>query len=69
MAVTAKVSELKAIVNSSCQVLTESTSADFQEYARRWSDIDRQTPAAIVLPTTEEDIIKTVRILIPVGNI
>lgn len=60
MAVATRIHGLKATVASSCQILTDSESAEFREYAKRWSDIDRQIPAAIVLPTTEEDIQKIV---------
>ena len=63
MAVAAQILELKAVVTSQCQILTDSASPQFQEYAKRWTDIDRQIPAAIVLPTTEEDIQKTVNIV------
>ncbi|KAL1866667.1 hypothetical protein Daus18300_006611 [Diaporthe australafricana] len=34
---------------------------DFHEYSRRWSDIDREVPGAIVLPRSEEQIQGTVR--------
>lgn len=60
MAIAAQMRGLKAAVASSCRILTDSESAEFQEYAKRWSDIDRQVPAAIVLPMTEEDVQKTV---------
>lgn len=60
MAVATRMHGLKAALASSCQLLTDSESADFRKYAKQWSDIDRQIPAAIVLPTTEEDIQKIV---------
>ena len=60
MAILSKLEGLKAVVSSQCQILTDSSSAQFQEYAKRWTDIDSKTPGAIVLPTTEEDIQKTV---------
>ena len=47
---------LEAIVGPNCEILKDSTDANFQQYAKRWSDIDRQIPAAIVLPRTEKDI-------------
>ncbi len=62
MAVATQMLGLKAAVASSCRILTDSESVEFRDYAKRWSDIDRQIPAAIVLPTTEEDIQKTVNI-------
>lgn len=62
MAVASRISELKTIVASQCQILTDEKSAEFQQYAKRWTDIDRQVPAAIVLPTTEEDTQEVVSI-------
>ena len=62
MSIATKILELKALISPECHILTDSSSPDFQEYAKRWSDIDRQTPAAIVLPTIEADIQKIVGI-------
>lgn len=52
--------ELQRHVGSDLEILTDSTDASFQEYSKRWSDIDRQIPAAIVLPRSEEQIQSTV---------
>ncbi|RDA83429.1 hypothetical protein CP532_4415 [Ophiocordyceps camponoti-leonardi (nom. inval.)] len=43
------------------EVLADSSQERFQQYAVRWSDLDRQIPAAIVLPETEAQIQETVR--------
>lgn len=52
--------ELQDVVGPGIEVLVDAGSPDFQEYAKRWTDIDRKTPAAIVLPTSEEEIQKIV---------
>jgi hypothetical protein len=51
---------LRASVGPDVAILTNPDDAEFQGYAKRWSDIDRETPAAIVLPLSEEQIQKTV---------
>ena len=56
-----QITELKAFVDPGCQILEDSSQASFQEYAKRWTDIGRKIPAAIVLPRTEQDIQKTVQ--------
>lgn len=43
------------------RVLTSPSSSAFQESMKRWSDIDVQTPSAILLPDSEEDVVKVVR--------
>ncbi|KAI1207303.1 uncharacterized protein F4807DRAFT_183671 [Annulohypoxylon truncatum] len=53
--------ELQAQVGPSLEILTDKDSTRFQEYAKRWSDIDRQIPGAIVLPVSEEQIKQTVQ--------
>lgn len=52
--------ELQRHVGSDLEILTDPTDARFQEHSKRWSDIDRQIPAAIVLPRSEEQIQGTV---------
>ena len=68
MAIAAQIPNLKTHLTSACQILTDSHGTEFQEYAKRWSDINRQIPAAIVLPTTEGDIQKTVSSVGPSAN-
>ena len=59
--VQSQITALKAIVGPDCAILTDPAEAKFQEYGKRWTDIGRETPAAIVLPRTEEDIQKVVQ--------
>lgn len=59
--VQSQITALKGIVDPDCTILTDPAEADFQEYSKRWTDIGRETPAAIVLPRTEEDIQKVVQ--------
>ncbi|KAF2656261.1 FAD-binding domain-containing protein [Lophiostoma macrostomum CBS 122681] len=56
-------SELEPLGHSipDLEILTDQSSAKFRTFAERWSDIDRKTPAAILLPTTEEQIQKVVQ--------
>lgn len=52
--------ELQRHVGPDLEVLTDPRNTRFQEYSKRWSDIDRKIPAAIVLPRSEEQIQSTV---------
>ena len=61
MSVQERITALEAIVGPDCEILKDSTGADFKTYAQRWTDVGRETPAAIVLPRTEEDIQKVVQ--------
>ncbi|KAL9094515.1 MAG: hypothetical protein Q9165_003074 [Trypethelium subeluteriae] len=61
MSIAAQIPLLRATVSSSCNILTDQYDAAFNEYMRRWSDIDKKTPGAIVLPTSEQDIQRTVQ--------
>ena len=56
-----QISTLQAIVGPDCEILSEATDTKFQEYAKRWTDTDREIPGAIVLPRTEAEIQKLVR--------
>ncbi|KAH6652294.1 hypothetical protein BKA67DRAFT_626979, partial [Truncatella angustata] len=53
--------DLQAHVGPQLEVLTEKDGTRFQEFDQGWTNIGRQTPGAIVLPTTEEQIQKTVQ--------
>jgi hypothetical protein len=55
MSVISQILSLKDALSSSSEILTNPNDVNFQEYLKRWSDIDRKTPAAIVLPISEED--------------
>ena len=61
MAVRLHILKLKDIASPSCEILNDPANADFQEFSKRWTDIDRKIPAAIVLPREEEDICKIVK--------
>ncbi|KAK8007639.1 hypothetical protein PG989_001629 [Apiospora arundinis] len=53
---------LQANIGSELEILTEKDGGDrFQELAQGWTNIGRETPRAIVLPLTEEQIQKTVQ--------
>ncbi|KAJ7881707.1 hypothetical protein B0H14DRAFT_3759240 [Mycena olivaceomarginata] len=43
------------------EILTDKNDYKFQEHTKRWSDIDRKIPAAIVLPASEEQIQQTIQ--------
>ena len=59
--VQSQITALKELVGPDCAILTHPAEAKFQEHSKRWTDIGRKTPAAIVLPRTEEDIQKVVQ--------
>lgn len=59
--VQSQIAALKDIVDPDCAILTDPAEANFHESSKRWTDISRETPAAIVLPRTEEDIVKVVQ--------
>jgi hypothetical protein len=60
MAIFEKVSKLQALLGPDVDILTDQHDKAFIEYAKRWTDVGRKTPAAIVLPTSEEHIQRTV---------
>ncbi|KXT18495.1 hypothetical protein AC579_2282 [Pseudocercospora musae] len=49
-------SDLQSRLSGSSRVLASSESEEFQTYMKRWSELNRQTPDAIALPETEEDV-------------
>lgn len=52
--------ELQRQAGPGLEILNDQADSRFQDFAKRWSDIDRQIPAAIVLPESEEHIQQTV---------
>jgi hypothetical protein len=54
------IDQLQVSAGKALEILTDQSDATFQDRAKRWTDIDRKTPAAIILPTNEEEIRKTV---------
>ena len=61
MSVRQRILELRAVVSSDCEILNDPSDGSFQRYSERWTDVAREIPAAIVLPTTEADIQKIVQ--------
>ncbi|KAK7001631.1 hypothetical protein R3P38DRAFT_2558324 [Favolaschia claudopus] len=53
--------QLPASISADTRVLTDEGSPEFQALMQRWSDIDLQTPTAIVLAATENDVALTVK--------
>ncbi|KAF2787641.1 FAD-binding domain-containing protein [Melanomma pulvis-pyrius CBS 109.77] len=53
--------QLRASAGKALEILTNQSDVAFQDRAKRWTDIDRKTPAAIILPASEEEIQKTVQ--------
>lgn len=60
LTVAEQVRQLHDLTGPECRILTDSESSEFKNYAKRWSDVGIQIPAAIVLPTNESDIQKIV---------
>ena len=56
-----QITALQVLVSPDCQILEDSAHPVFHEYAKRWTDIGREIPAAIVLPRTEDDIQRIVQ--------
>ena len=56
MSVRHRILALHALVSPECEILNDPTDQTFQRHSERWTDIAREIPAAIVLPTTEADI-------------
>ena len=61
ISISSKIDQLKSIVAADSDILQDSTDANFQEYSKRWTDIDRKIPAAIVLPRNENGIHQTIQ--------
>lgn len=59
--VLSRIPVLQGAVAGDCEILHDSNDGRFQQRLARWTDIDRKVPAAIVLPRTENDCLKTVR--------
>lgn len=55
-AIMEELNHLRAAAGSTIEILVDPTDPTFQKYATRWTDIDRKTPAAIMLPSNEKEI-------------
>lgn len=56
--------ELRSSAGPELEILADENDVEFQERAKRWSDIDREVPAAIILPSSEQEIQLTVQKLL-----
>lgn len=61
MAVLDYIPSLRQKLSPGSDVLTDPEDSKFQELLKRWTDIDRKEPAAIILPSSEDDCLKAVR--------
>lgn len=52
--------ELQSQAGPSLEILTRKEDNRFRELSKRWTDIGREIPAAIILPESEEQIRQTV---------
>lgn len=59
MSVISQLPSLKNALSPTSEILTDAASPVFQHHLERWTDIDKQTPAAIIVPVSEEDIQKS----------
>ena len=50
-------------LSDAAKVLTDPSDTEFQELLARWTDIDKKVPFAIVMPASEDDIVKTVSVI------
>ena len=60
MAVLEFISLLRESLSSDSEILQDPANPDFQERLQRWTDINRQEPAAIILPSSEGECLKSV---------
>jgi hypothetical protein len=67
MAISAFLSAIKQPeeFSASAKVLSDPNSDDFKLAIQRWTNLNLQIPGAIVMVETEDDILKTVRPLVP----
>lgn len=63
MAVLDYISLLRQTLSPGSDVLTNPEDPAFHELLKRWTDIDLKLPAAIILPSSEDDCLKAVIIL------
>lgn len=63
----ADLATLQQQLSPSCSILFDPSSPEFKEHQSRWTDIGKETPAAIVVLTSEEDVSRFVRSLLPLA--
>jgi hypothetical protein len=61
MTISKFVESLSAELSPGASVLTDSASDEFKAAHERWTELELKTPGAIVLASTEEDIVQAVR--------
>jgi len=60
MAISKLVESLTAKLSPAAAILTDPASDKFKTALERWTELDLETPGAIVLVSSEEDIVQTV---------
>lgn len=60
MAISKLVESLTAKLPPAASVLTDPASDEFKAALERWTELDLETPGAVVLVSSEEDIVQTV---------
>lgn len=55
---------LAATLSSNSRILTDESSEDFKTSMDRWTNYGLKVPSAIIQPTTEEDVVTTVKELV-----
>ncbi|PCG99792.1 FAD-binding, type 2 [Penicillium occitanis (nom. inval.)] len=61
MAVLEHIASLRHSLSSASEILVDPFSPDFQERLERWTDINREEPAAVILPSSESECLKIVQ--------
>lgn len=62
MAVLEHIASIRDSLSSASEILVDPFSPDFQEHLKRWTDINREEPAAIILPSSESECLKVVSV-------
>ncbi|PMD57104.1 Glucooligosaccharide oxidase [Hyaloscypha bicolor E] len=67
MTISKLVESLTAKLSPAASVLTDPASDEFKAALERWTELDLETPGAVVLVSSEEDIVQTVKLAIEHG--
>jgi hypothetical protein len=51
---------LRQTLSPGSDILSDPEHSEFQELLKRWTDIERKEPAAIILPSSEDDCLRAV---------
>ena len=60
MALQGCVQTLRDVLSKDSAILTDEHDSKFKAAAERWANMSVQTPGAIVMPASEEDVVRTV---------